>query len=554
MSSTLDASPSVRLVPLGGLGEIGMNCLAIEQDGAILIVDCGSAFPHDDLGVDVLHPDFTWLLDRADDVVGVFVTHGHEDHVGGVPYLLRELDVPVFGAPHALAMIRRRLEEHEVEPDEVQLVPALAGEVHSLGPFRVEPIRVSHSIVEASALAIGTAVGMLVHTGDFNFDLDPPDGEATDEARLRALGDAGVTLLLSDSTNIDVPSREGSEREVAQRLESLTLAAEQRVFVALFASNVQRLRLLGEVALRTDRKLCLLGRSLNAQAEIATAVGRLDWPSDLRVAPEQAAELPRHRLLVLAGGSQAETSSASARLARGVHPYLNVDPGDTFIFSSRTIPGNELAVEELICALLRLGARVHTRRTDPAVHTSGHAGRTELRRMLELIRPRSFVPVHGTLHHLLRHAELARDCGVREVLVTENGGAIRVDAAGLMTDGAVPSGRVRIALGGALLDVATHARREELARGGIAHVSLAVDGQRRLRSGPTLVTAGIPALGGGAERAVGREVLRAFERHRKLGLRDPALSEELRRAARRAMYGLCGYRPPVEIALHVVDP
>ncbi len=553
VSSTGESSRAIRLVPLGGLGEIGMNCLAIEQDERILVVDCGAAFPHVDLGVDLLHPDFQWLLDRADDVAGLVVTHGHEDHVGGVPFLLRELDVPVLGPPHALAVVRRRLEEYAIDLDDVELSPTRVGETRQIGPFRVEPIRVSHSVVEATALAIETAAGVVVHTGDFNLDLDPPDGGATDEARLGELGDAGVALLLSDSTNVDLAARPGSERGVGRRLEQLVTAAEQRVIVVMFASNVQRLRMVGEIAQRTGRKLCLLGRSLVQQAEIATAAGHLSWPSDLRVSPEQAADVPRPELLVLAGGSQAEPASAVARLARGAHPHLAVERGDTVVFSSRVIPGHELAVHELVCDLLRLGARVHDRHTDPDVHTSGHAGRSEQRRMIELVRPRCFVPIHGTLHHLLRHAELARECGVREVAVVEDGTVLRLDANGLAREGSVPHGEVYVAIGGEVLDAATLARREELARGGVAVVALAVDAGRRVLAGPVLLAPGVPGIDPDVERAVAREVIRAFERHRKLGLRDPLLTEELRRAARRALLAACGYRPPVEILLQVVE-
>jgi len=321
----------------------------------------------------------------------------------------------------------------------------------------------------------------------------------------------------------------------------------------MFASNVQRLRTVGEIAQRAGRKLCLLGRSLVQQAEIATSLGHLRWPSDLRIAPEQAAGVPRSELLVLAGGSQAEPASAVARLARGVHPHLAVESGDTVVFSSRVIPGHELAVHELVCALLRQGARVHDRHTDPDVHTSGHASQAEQRRMLELVRPRCFVPVHGTLRHLMRHAELARACGVPQVLVVEDGAVLRLDAGGIAREGTVAHGQVRVAIGGELLDAETHTRREELARGGVAVVALVMDGARRLRSGPTLRAAGVPAIDASVEQAVARDVVRALERHRKLGPRDPLLAEELRRVARRALLTTCGYRPPVEILLQVVE-
>ncbi len=542
---------SVRLNPLGGLGEIGTNCLALEQDDGIIVIDCGTSFPRDDLGVDVLHADFSWLTARSRRVSGVFLTHAHEDHVGAVPHLLKRLDVPVWGPPHALAMVRRRLAEHDLSEEDVDLRLAVAGTVHEVGPFVVEPIRVSHSIVEASALRIETRAGTVVHSGDFNFDPDPPDGEPTDEARLCALAESGVALLLSDSTNIDVAERPGSERSVGVALERHIAPATGRVFVAMFASNIQRLMLLGESAQRVGRKICLLGRSLCTQVEVATEIGRLRWPSNLRVAPEQAAAMPPQELLVLAGGSQAETHSALARLARSAHHQLTVEAGDTVILSSRIIPGNERPVHDMICDLLRLGARVVTRSTDPEVHTSGHAGRSEQRRMIELLQPRAFVPVHGTLHHLLRHAELARECGVGDVVVVENGTSVRFGDDGLYADVTFPVGHVPVAIGGEPLDRETLARRLELGRNGIVHVSLVFNGGRTIVAGPTVTAQGVPGLDQD-ERAlasVARGVVDQLARLRRVDPRDSRLVEDLRRAARRQVFSLCGYRPVVDVTV-----
>src|SRR3954463_3316797 len=308
-SSLTTTAGRIRIVPLGGLGEIGMNCFALEQADGIVIVDCGAAFADDDVGIDVWHPDFTWLLEQRERIHGLFLTHGHEDHVGALPYLLSELDLPVWGPPHALEIAKRRLAEHQFSSAELDLREARAGQEYQVGPFAIEPVRVAHSIVEASALHFRTAAGNVLHTGDFNFDPDPPDGEPTNEARLTELGDQGISLLLSDSTNIDVPVRSGSERGVGHALEELVQAAPARVVIAMFASNIQRLILLGEIAQRSGRKLCLLGRSLETQAAIARQIGRLSWPSDLVVASDQASSVPRERLLVLAGGTQAERNS-----------------------------------------------------------------------------------------------------------------------------------------------------------------------------------------------------------------------------------------------------
>jgi ribonuclease J len=542
----------VRLIPLGGLGEIGMNCLVIEDRGRSVIVDCGATFPEDDLGVDIIHPDFEYVLQNRDRLAGVFLTHGHEDHIGALPYLLAELEVPVWGPPHALGMARKRLLEHGFGPGELDFRVATAGNSYDVGPFAIEPVRVAHSIVEASALAIRTSAGVIFHSGDFNFDPDPPDGEPTDEARIRELGDAGIGLLLSDSTNIDVPERAGSERSVGEALERLIEAAPARVVVALFASNIQRLILLGEIARRTGRKLCLLGRSLDAQATVAKEIGRLHWLSDLLVAADQLREMKRERVLILAGGTQAERQSAMRRLADGVHPLLSLEPGDTVILSSRVIPGNDRPVIAMVNALHRRGLTVHTRVTEPGVHTSGHAGRSEQRRMLELTRPRCFMPVHGTLHHLLRHAELGRSVGVAETLVVENGSVVGFDGQHATKLDEVRSGRVPIAIGGEVMSSENLHRRQELARMGIATVALALSG-RALLAPPVITTRGVPAVDGdeAALRSLALEAARAVEQFREG--RGLELQEHVRRSVRRKLEDLSGTRPVVEVALIRAD-
>ena len=540
---------SIRLVPLGGLGEIGMNCLAIEQHDGVLVIDCGTSFPHDDLGVDVLHPDFSWILQRAEQVKGVFITHGHEDHIGALPFLLSELNVPVWGPRHALGLIRERLLDHEFGPEDVELREANPGVVYQVGPFAVEPVRVSHSICEASALCVGTAAGTVLHTGDFNMDPDPPDGEPIAIERLRGIGDSGVDLLLSDSTNIDTPERRGSERAVGSALADLVQAAHERVVIGLFASNVQRLILLGQIARNSGRKLCLLGRSLVTQVDVATRIGKLSWPSDLCVAPEHAAQLPRREVLVLAGGSQAERNSALRRLAAGSHNLLELERGDTVILSSRIIPGNDRPVFEMMADLLRRGAILHTASTDPAVHTSGHAGRSEQRRMLELARPRSFMPLHGTLHHLLRHAELAREQGVSDTLVVENGTSVIFDAEGLHRDEPVSHGKIAIAIGGEAIDPDTLWRRAELGRAGVVTLSLIVDREGRVLGTPQVSALGVPAVDKtpGVLRGIAREALKTLERTRRYHGVDRA--DELRRAVRRQVLDVTGSRPSIEVHL-----
>ncbi|HEX6271781.1 MAG TPA: ribonuclease J [Polyangiaceae bacterium] len=541
-------SDSIRLVPLGGLGEIGMNCLALEQRDGIVVIDCGVGFPESDLGIDIIHPDFEWLFERAARVHGVFLTHGHEDHIGALPYLLRELDVPVWGPPHALGLVRRRLAEHDFAPGDVDLREALAGRTYDVGPFSIEPVRVAHSIVEASALRLGTAAGTVVHTGDFNLDPDPPDGEPTDEARLGAIGDAGVSLLLSDSTNVDVPERPGSERGVAEAVERIVERATGRVVIALFASNVQRLITFGEMAERLGRKLCLLGRSLDAHATVAREIRRVRWRSDLVVPAAVAEKMPRESLLVLAGGTQAEHGSAMRRLSLGVHPELKLQAGDTAIFSSRAIPGNERVVFTMMNDLLRLGVNVHSRATDPEVHTSGHPGRSELERMLALVRPRCFLPVHGTLHHLMRHAELANDLGIERTAVIENGTPVVCDGRSLVKEPAVRHGKVLVAKGGEPLSDEALRGRAELGRAGIVVVTFHFDAARSELSAVRVVARGVPAVTGNAAAVRGLELATAraaatFRAGRGLGIEDV-----VRRAVRRAVEDLSGTRPVVEVA------
>jgi ribonuclease J len=542
-------SGSIRLVPLGGLGEIGMNCLAIEQRDGIVVIDCGVGFPESDIGIDVIHPDFGWLLERRSRISGIFLTHGHEDHIGALPYLLNELEAPIWGPPHALGLARRRLAEHDFSAGELDLYEAVAGRTYQVGPFAIEPVRVAHSIVEASALRIETAAGTVLHTGDFNLDPDPPDGEPTDEARLAAIGDAGVALLLSDSTNVDIAERPGSERGVAEAVERLVEKATARVVVALFASNVQRLITFGEMAERLGRKLCLLGRSLEAHAAVAREIRRVAWRSDLVVPVEQAEKMPREELLVLAGGTQAEHGSAMRRLSLGAHPALRLEAGDTVIFSSRAIPGNERVVSGMMNDLLRLGLHVHSRVTDPEIHTSGHPGRSELKRMIELVRPRCFLPVHGTLHHLLRHQALARGLGIEASLVVENGTPVVCDGQTLVKGSPVPHGKVMVAKGGEPLSDDALRGRAELGRSGIVVVALALDERRSEAVSVRVVARGVPVVcdDESALRGLELEAQRAAASYREG--RGITVEEFVRRAVRRAAEDLSGTRPIVEVTI-----
>jgi ribonuclease J len=542
----------VRIVPLGGLGEIGMNCLAIEQEDGIIVVDCGITFPDDDTGIDTYHPDFTYLIERRSRVAGVFLTHGHEDHVGALPYLLGKMKVPVFGPPHALAVGRHRLVDRGHDPTAYRLQIVQPRNAYRVGPFQVEPVRVTHSITDATALAIHTRAGVVLHTGDFRFDPSPPDGELTDEARLAELGDAGVRLMLSDSTGIDSQSPHESEASVGQTLEKLIAAAKTRVVVAMFASNVQRLKTVGEICQRLGRKLALFGRSISLQVQWGHEIGRLSWPSDLVIPASDVATFAPDRLLVLAGGTQAEQGSALMKLATRSHPALSLVPGDTVILSSRVIPGNDRPVFGMIADLLRQNLNVHSWITDPTVHTSGHAHRYEQRHMLDLVRPRAFVPVHGTRHHLERHAGLAREADVREILVLENGDIGEIDEDGLRRSGAFKAGRVATWQG---LDIADSVLRERraLARAGALSVSLIVDRAGNLAVPPEVMARGVlhqegepPVL-----RFVGLEIVKALETATSRD--DAALAEVARLAARRAVEARTGRKPVCWVTVSRLD-
>lgn len=538
------------MLPLGGLGEVGMNCMAVEQRGDVLLVDCGVTFDARGLGVDVIHPDFSALDAFGARIAGVVVTHGHEDHIGALPYLLKRHDVPVWAPPYALGLIRERLGEHEVLAH-ARLFETRPRTPFHVGSFRVEPIRVTHSIADATALAITTDAGMFVHSGDFKVDEAPPDGEHFDTERLRELGDAGVTLLMSDSTNIDAEGPTGNEIDVGAVLESLVEGATGAVVVAMFASNIHRLRLLGDIARRTGRKIVLLGRGVGTHARVARSTGYLPWPDDLVWPDAQTRELPRSKILAVATGSQGEANAALAKLARGDHPALDIGPGDRVILSARTIPGNEREVHALLGLLLRRGCEVRTRLTDRGVHVSGHAHRPEQRRMIELVRPKCFIPVHGTIHHLTRHAELARETGVQQVSVIENGRIAEVTDGRLELRETVHAGRVHVFAG---REIPTHVLRERevLAEEGFASCAVTVGASGSVVD-VTLITRGVVDEAAHPEEV---QAARAAVRHAIADLAshadDAQIAEQTRLAVRRTFFKSRGKKPMTVV--HVRRP
>lgn len=477
------------IVPLGGLGEVGMNCLCLEYGDTRVIVDAGLTFPDLPCGADVIHPDFSYLRANPRPTQAIVLTHGHEDHVGALPFLLEAVQGPVYGPAYALAMARERLSEFPaIEPPAFHLT--VPGKPLQLGELTIEPFRVAHSIPDCTGLIVRSPAGTVVHTGDFRIDRNPPDGEALDEAALAEVGATGVRLLLSDSTNVERESLAGSEAQVAERLLHHARRATGRVVVSMFASNIYRLQAVVRTAQALDRKLLLMGRSIQTHARIAAELGKLPALDTLRVHPEEARRLPPHRLLVGATGSQGELRAALQRLAQGTHPALALTEGDLVIHSARIIPGKERVVYRTFDALARRGIQVVHRGDDPAIHVSGHAPRADQRRMIELTQPATFVPVHGTFHHLVRHAELAQAAGVPEVVVIENGQRLRLGAEQTRVLEHEPADKVHIQAGRAVPKGVLR-ERALMAEVGICIVILTLDPQNRPLTPARVFTRGV---------------------------------------------------------------
>jgi ribonuclease J len=421
---------TTRIIPLGGLGEVGKNMTVYEADGEVVVVDAGLAFPRDEhLGVDLILPDFSYLADLDRPIRAVVLTHGHEDHVGALPYVLRQTRVrEVWATRLTLGLIKSKLDEHglmraaelrEADPD--------AGPVQ-LGPFTVEFVRVAHSIPDSVAVLLDTPGGRILHTGDYKLDHTPVDGLRTDVGRLAELGNGGVDLLLGDSTNAERPGVTGSERLVGEAFKQIIPGLEGRVLVASFASNVHRMQQAVDVAVDVGRKVCVVGRSMRKNVNIARNLGYMEVPDDVLIRPSDLEEYPPEEVLILCTGSQGEPLSALVRIAYGDHPAVRVEAGDTVIISAKPVPGNELRVHDAINQLARRGAEVLHQEIAP-VHVSGHGNSEELRTMLGLVRPRGVMPVHGEFRMLAAHARLAREGGVPEdrIVLAENGSVVELE-------------------------------------------------------------------------------------------------------------------------------
>jgi ribonuclease J len=429
------------------LGEFGMNMTAIRYGNDIIVVDSGMMFPEPELlGVDLVMPDLTFLKENQEQVRALILTHGHEDHIGAVPYFLSDLDVPIYGTAFTLALVERRLEEHELD-QEPRLNIVKPKEIIEIGPFKIEFINVTHSIVSAVALAITTPLGVIIHTGDFKVDPTPTDNELFDLHTLADYGKRGVLLLLSDSTNSDRPGYTESERAVRPRMEEIFNRAERRVVVSCFSSSIHRIQLVLDLAEEYGRSVAVIGRSMVSVTEIAHSLGLLSIPDGILLRPQDAMNLAPDKVAFLISGTQGEPMSALSRVAVDNHKHVSVEQGDTVVLSSRIIPGNEKAIFRMIDHMARRGADVLYGSMNPPLHVSGHASIEEMKLVLNLVRPRYFMPIHGEFRQLSKHARLAehlRFAGLEESFVMESGDLLEIDHRGARKAGKVTVGRVCI--------------------------------------------------------------------------------------------------------------
>jgi ribonuclease J len=483
----------LSLIPLGGLGEIGKNMMVVKYNNELIIIDAGLMFPEDELlGIDIVIPDFTYLLENKEMIKGIVLTHGHEDHIGALPYVLKEINIPVYGTKLTLGLIQEKLKENNVT--NIKLNPIHPKDTIKLGTyFSVEFFKVSHSIPDVVGLAVHTPVGTILHTADFKIDQTPVDGEITDFARIAELGKKGVLVLMSDSTNVERPGYTLSERTVGKTFDDLFRNARERIIVATFASNVHRIQQVIYAAYKYNRKIAIVGRSMVNVVNIAKETGYLTVPEDTLIEIEDISTYPRNQVTILTTGSQGEPMSALTRMAMSDHRKVEIVPGDTVVISASPIPGNEKLVARTINQLFHQGAEVIY---EPAlgIHASGHASQEELKLMINLVRPKFFVPVHGEYRHLVKHANIAQQLGIpaENIFVTENGQVLEFTRQTGEKSGRVTAGRILIdGLGVGDVGNIVLRDRKQLSQDGILIVVVTINKEANLVvSGPDIVSRG----------------------------------------------------------------
>ena len=530
-----------------------MNMMAFEYGDNIVVIDTGVMFPDAELlGVDIVIPDIIYLRQNRERVRAILLTHGHEDHLGALPYILDEIDVPVYGSPFTLALARAKLVEHRLA-DVADLREMRPGEPFDVGPFRVEFIHLTHSVIDAGALALTTPLGTVIHTGDFKFDPTPMDGNVSDLHRLAEFGREGVLALFSDSTNVDRPGMTPSERGVRDRFEQIMAEAKGRVLISCFATSLHRLQLVTDLAHEYGRRLCFVGRAMFQNTEIAQQMSRLKIPPGLLVQPQDVKKLPRDKVAVVLTGSQGEPRAALSRVAVKSHKWISVEPGDDMVISARVIPGNEKSIFRMIDHLYRRGARIHYQDgSNPPVHVSGHGSAEELRLMLNLIRPKYFVPVHGEYRQLYRHTMMAKELAAvsGEVFLLESGDVLEFDAQGARR-------RERVAVGRVCIDEGTFDEVEEtilkerrhISEDGIVIPILAINEHTgQVETPPEIVSRGfvpldeIPDLVESAREVI----LRTIEKSNREEVGDwGVIKDKIRSALRKHFDQATGKRPMI---------
>ncbi|WP_017209111.1 ribonuclease J [Clostridium beijerinckii] len=483
----------LKIIPLGGLGEIGKNMTAFEYDNEIIVIDCGLAFPDEDLyGIDIVIPDVTYLIKNKNKVKGIFITHGHEDHIGGLPYVLKQINVPIYGTRLTLGLIEVKLKEHTMLSD-CTLNVVEPGELIKLEQIKIEYIRNNHSIPDSCSIALHTPIGVIVHSGDFKVDFTPIDGKVMDLQRYAQLGKKGVLLLMADSTNALHKGYTMSEKTVGETLENLFSRATGRIIVSTFASNVHRLQQISDCSIKYNRKIAFSGRSMENISEVAMELGYLLIPEDMIISLDEIKNYPDDKLTIVTTGSQGESMAGLSRIAASTHRHIQIIEGDMVIISASPIPGNEKAVSNLINDLIKKGANVIYKSIED-IHVSGHACEQELRLIQALLKPKFFIPVHGEYKHLITHAKIAESMGVdkSKTFILENGDVFELTRATGKVSGKVPFGRVLVdGMGVGDIGSMVLRDRKNLAENGIITVVIAIDIRNKIIiSGPDIVSRG----------------------------------------------------------------
>ncbi|AJH01172.1 ribonuclease J [Clostridium beijerinckii] len=483
----------LKIIPLGGLGEIGKNMTAFEYDNEIIVIDCGLAFPDEDLyGIDIVIPDVTYLIKNKNKVKGIFITHGHEDHIGGLPYVLKQINVPIYGTRLTLGLIEGKLKEHTMLSD-CTLNVVEPGELIKLEQIKIEYIRNNHSIPDSCSIALHTPIGVIVHSGDFKVDFTPIDGKVMDLQRYAQLGKKGVLLLMADSTNALHKGYTMSEKTVGETLENLFSRATGRIIVSTFASNVHRLQQISDCSIKYNRKIAFSGRSMENISEVAMELGYLLIPEDMIISLDEIKNYPDDKLTIVTTGSQGESMAGLSRIAASTHRHIQIIEGDMVIISASPIPGNEKAVSNLINDLIKKGANVIYKSIED-IHVSGHACEQELRLIQALLKPKFFIPVHGEYKHLITHAKIAESMGVdkSKIFILENGDVFELTRATGKVSGKVPFGRVLVdGMGVGDIGSMVLRDRKNLAENGIITVVIAIDIRNKIIiSGPDIVSRG----------------------------------------------------------------